>query len=320
MTREEALERFRTYSEALLQDYENKFWDNLQKKNTQLKERILESFVKLAEAIKIKGKTEIVHFQFSLLRIDLIQKKYTVLLQASDVDWYLDEATITVTLDISFLFEQLSTLEQQILSESKKYVGRVNKYDVSEIISEKVMNASKLVAHSLRFLLRDIEQNEQFAAIPKADFWVIRWGEYRDESEIILQVDRYVKSLEDWQQALKESEEKADQFICSSWYQLNLQNSELKDKVAHFIGFESSQLENVDFSNMACMGGRFRNCQLTNCSFKGAMLKYSDFRGSHFENVDFTDADLTEATFSEVDVPYLHLSPKQLQVIHIERS
>ncbi len=320
MTRQEALERFKLYSEALLQDYEVRFWEHLQKRKDKLERIILEGFSKLEEKVSQAGKAEIVHFQFSLLRIDLLQNKYTVLLQASDVDWYLDEDMLTITIDIGFLFEPLNSLGTQLLGESKKYVGKVNTYDVQEILSEKIMSASQLIAHSLRFILRDIEKHESFKAIPKADFWVIRWGEYRDQSEIILQVDRYEKTVEEWQVALKETEEQEDRFVCSYWYKLNLQGSEIKGKQLHFMGFEDSTLEKVDFEDSAFLGAHFRNCQLKDCSFKGTLLKYGDFRGTHFEDVDFSQADLTEAIFSEADVPYLHLSPKQLQVIHIERG
>lgn len=320
MTRTEALEHFRLYVNTLWKDYEIHFWEALQKNKDTLEHIVQNGFLRLEQQIQQADKKEIVHFQFSLLRIDLLQNQYTVLLQASNVDWYLDEETISVSLDIGILFETLNYLRDELFSESKKYVGKVNKYDVQELVSEKIMAISPLIAHTLRFILRDIEQNKSFQMIPKADFWVIRWGEYRDQSEIILQVDHYEKTKEDWENALKEIVQKEDSLIYSFWYRLEVKEGYLKNKQLHFIGFEESHLENINFESSAILGARFKKCYLKNCSFKGALLKYSDFRTSHFENVDFSDANLTDAIFSEKDVPYLHLSPQQLQIIHIERS
>lgn len=320
MTRQEALTCFTTYTHEVLDDYKMYFWENLQKQSIKLKEVILEAFAKLREEVEKAHKDEIVHFQFSLLRIDIMARQYTVLLHAYDVSWYLDENPIMVKLDISFLFEELNKRWDKLISEGKKYVGKINQYDILNRVFDEVMAVNGLIAHLLRFTLKDIEDNEDFKAIPKCDLWVIRWGTYRDESEIIIQVDRYPKTQEDWEEAIKLSEEREDQLVCSYWYTGSFKGGSLKEKQLYFITFEKCQLEGLDFSGVAALGGKFKACELKDCSFKGALLKNSDFRESHFENVDFEGADLTEAIFSDVDVPYLHLSPTQLQDIQIERS
>ena len=320
VTRQEALTHFTTYANEVLEDYKMGFWEHLQKQSKKLEEVILEGFTKLKEQVEKAHKDEIVHFQFSFLRIDLIARQYTVLLHAYDVSWYLDEAPVMVKLDISFLFEELNKRWDKLIAEGKRYVGKINQYDILNRIFDEVKEVNGLIAHLLRFTLKDIESNADFKAIPKCELWIIRWGEYRDHSEIILQVDRYPKTQEDWEEALKLSAEKEDQLVCSYWYEGNFKGGHLKEKQLYFAVFEKCQLEDIDFSKAACLGGKFKECELKNCSFKGALLKNSDFRESHFENVDFEEADLTEAIFSDVDVPYLHLSPIQLQSIHIERS
>lgn len=320
MTRQEALRQFETFGEKLLENYQVVFWEKLSEYKEELGKNVLGGLNNLANEIKKAGKEEIVHFQFSLLRVDLLARKYNVLLSAYDVSWYLDDTAVWTTFDISFLFEDLNTLWDQLLAESKKYVGKINHYDVDSMIVSQILNANKLIAHSVRFILRDIEEKEFFQDISKADFFVIRWGEYRDQSEIILQVDRSLKTEKDWEKALDEVNEVEDHLVCSYWYKGKFNQGELIEKQLYFSGFEKCKLENINFTKAALLGARFKECKLKNCNFTGALLKYSDFRKSDLQNVCFEDADLTGAMFSDIAVPYLHLSPSQLQTIYIERN
>lgn len=320
MTREEALVQWQNYHQTVFESYQLKFWEELTEKKQQLEDGIHDGIKRLKEKIVVAGKQDIVHLQFSLLRIDLISRKYTILLGAYDVEWYMDDAPVEVTFQIDFLFESLNALWDKALQESKKYIGKVNAYDVNHLVMEEILQANKLIAHAVRFILKEVEALEAFKEIPKAPYWVIRWGEYRDQSEIILQVDRYPKVEKDWLEAIDEIRYGEDRLICSYWYEGNFSKGDVTHKLLHFIGFEACQLKEINFEGAALLGARFKACQLEDCSFKGALLKFADFRNTQFKNVDFTDADVTGAIFLEEVVPYLHLSPDQLQLIEIERS
>lgn len=316
MIRQEALETFEKYKNTLLQDHKHKFWEHLQKNIDPLKEAVNESIRELKE--KALHKKDIVYFQFSLLRIDMLTRNYTVLLHAYDNMWYLDEDPVSVTLKINFLFDTFNEVWDQLESESKRYVGKINQYDVENTMFQEAIYCNGLIAHSLRFIIKDIEKNEDFVAISKADLWVIRWGEYRDKSEIVIQRDRRKKDQKDWEKALNTLKEKEDHLVASYWYQVDIKDGECKESQLYFIGFEKSHLTDIDFTQASLLGGQFNECEIKRCQFKGAILREADFRGSHFEEVNFEEADLTNAIFSQEKVPYLNLSPEQLQQIIIE--
>ena len=81
--------------------------------------------------------------------------------------------------------------------------------------------------------------------------------------------------------------------------------------------FSNGVLKNVDFSNSDMFIDNFVNSKLSNVSFNGCTLSSADFSNAVFENVDFQNADLKDAIFSRKDIPFLHLSPQQLQDVFI---
>lgn len=82
--------------------------------------------------------------------------------------------------------------------------------------------------------------------------------------------------------------------------------------------FNNALLEEVDFDNSNFEIGNFTETNLYKISFKKCNLKNADFTGAQFEKVDFEGADLKNVIFSREDIPFLHLSPEQIQDILIE--
>ena len=105
MIRQEALQTFEKYKKIVLQSHKPKFWDHFQKNAVPLKKTIEGAMRELKE--KTFEKKDMVYFQFSLLRIDILSRNYTVLLHAYDNRWYLDEEPVSVTLNLNFLFHTL---------------------------------------------------------------------------------------------------------------------------------------------------------------------------------------------------------------------
>lgn len=67
------------------------------------------------------------------------------------------------------------------------------------------MECNIMLANLLRFVFRDIEKNQDFESLPKLPTWGIRWGEYRDASDMIACADREKKEQKDWNRALRET-------------------------------------------------------------------------------------------------------------------
>lgn len=82
--------------------------------------------------------------------------------------------------------------------------------------------------------------------------------------------------------------------------------------------FNNAFLEEVNFDDADFQIGNFVNANLYKVSFKNCNLAKADFTEAQFEDVDFEGANLEEVIFSREDIPFLHLSPEQLQDILIE--
>ncbi|MDR0925876.1 MAG: pentapeptide repeat-containing protein [Hungatella sp.] len=317
MTRQEALERFREEEREYLEEKKGQFFLEIQDKALELSKTIQQAFSALRE--KAEGKEKIMFFYFSLLRIDALNGDYNVLAQALDARWYLDTEPAEVTCSIGFFFSMMDEIKEQLELDRRKYMGKVNKYDISNFLQEILMEWNQILAGQLRFLFRDIEENRDFADIPKLDTWGIYWGEYRDANELIANVDREKKEQKDWDRALHLTEEQEGAMVSKFWYEADLKNSDCRGKALLFSQFENCSLTNLCFEEAVLSGAQFKNCTIKGCSFQNAVIRQADFVNCRWEDNDFKGADLEYSIFMEKDVPFLHLDPEQLQTILIDR-
>lgn len=297
MTRSEALEQFREKycggTEVLTED----FMKGLEAHAEELMGRIYDAFGEIADQAKEKD-TVCVFFMFSLLRCDLMNDKARVRLDVMDGSWYLDQASLYAELDFTFLFTPYFQWRKKLLTDMREYRGKVNRYDVESIVQEKIMGAAGLLTQILRILFRNIESQENFVRIPKALCWEIHFGEYRDYSEPVMQMNREPRSEEEWLEKLQHHEENDGNLQFTWWHKAELSKGDCREKKLYYIVFEECNLKDIDFGQAQLMGARFLNCSLEGCSFRQADLTQAEFEGCSFKNCDFTDAGLQQALFS----------------------
>lgn len=315
VTRDEALELFQQEEQSHIEAARTSFVDYLMNNLDPLRETVIKGISELAEQIKEQKKTDLVFFYFSLLKIDVLRRKYTISLLAQDNGWYLDKKSVEITFSLDFLFEPLNTLWDHLATNSKVYVERINSYDVQDIILAELDVYNKTIANVLRFLLRNLEQEPCFIEIPKAENWEVRWGEYRDETQLLYQVDRAPKSLKEWKKEWRKVNQEADRLVFSCWYQGRFSQFDCSGLDLKYITFEQCNLSQFNFNGADLISAKFNRTTIAQTSFIGANLQDANFLGSNFNEVDFTDADVTHAFFSEESLDSLDLTPEQLAVI-----
>lgn len=320
MTRQEALEQFGEEEKQRLEEAKQQFWTRLEEQTDELARVLKKVLFSIREEMEKLEKEKLMHLYFSLLRTDLLKQEYRIMVQAMDARWYMDTEQACVTFSIDFLFNILDPLWDKLLDSSRKYLGKVNLYDIGHMIQDLAMECNQLLSHQLRFMLRDIEENQDFSAIPKEDAWYIRWGEYRDNSEIIACVDRVAKDQLTWERAVRKTKDKEDALVAGYWYGTEIRENKCQDKAMYFINFESCTLTNISFDRSNMAGARFRNCILKGCSFMETILRQAEFRDCTWEDSVFTGADLTNAVFMEQELPFVHLEAEQLQIVLIDRG
>lgn len=320
MDREQALEQFLEEQREHIVQIRKEFMEELLLHIKELKQIVDKQFILLNQKIKEAEKEVVMFLYFSLLKIDVLHRKYTVILTAQDFRWYLDPETIELSFSIDFLFDPLNKLWDKLLLEQKKYVEKINSYDVRKIIFEELAIYNSSIALALRYAYRDIEEESFYQELPKMSYFCIRWGEYRDKTEIIIQIDREKKTEREWKKELAKTEKKSDQLVFSYWYEGAFSSYDISTKNLQFITFENCSLSECTFDEANLIGAKFLHTKLYKISFARCLLSDVDFSTCKLEQVNFQDADLTNAIFEEEAIPYLPLSPNQLQVIQIKRK
>lgn len=319
MTRQEALAQFREETLPIFTQVEAAFGRGLGNQIEKLTEAIKDVFSGLRqEAVRLE-KEKLMFFHISLLRTGILQQTWQAMAQAMDARWYLDTEPAQVCFSLDFLFSMYSTVRSELMSNTRKYMGKVNSYDVEHLLEESVMKCNSVLAQQTRYMFRDIEENEEFAAMEKTEVWSIYWGEYRDACELVACVNREPKNQVEFERALRQTKEEETSMIFSYWYNAQLKRVNCMEKLLYFVQFENCSLENMVFDRAILTGARFRNCRIRNCSFKGTEMRQTDFQDCVWENNDFSGADLENAVFMEQELPYLHLDSEQLQVILVDR-
>ncbi|MHC1686045.1 MAG: pentapeptide repeat-containing protein [Clostridiaceae bacterium] len=294
--------------------------------------------------------------QFELLRINLLNDSYKILAHGYNHLWYLDKNSIYEEIDLKFLFEPFIELKEQLNKAKKPYLGKINQYDIQKIIFELAVQCFNSMSETVRAFFWNFDEEQWAFEGTFSEFYTIKWSEYQGSSETIFAMDITEKTTEQLIELKKEPEEKLP-FVYSVWCNSSFIDGDLTKQNMLFINFKGSKLSDMNFSestivtsqfkdteikycvfkeanltaasferaeikhskfdNAQLIGADFRKSSLRDTTFKNADLKRADFTDASFENVSFEGADVEDAIFNAQDVPFLHLTPEQLQTIYI---
>ncbi len=294
MTREEAWKRFQAAHQKQQEELRQTFCDNLPARIDELEQCIFDAFEEISQQAKEQKKEDCVYFLFSLQRYDLLEKKAIVRLDVLGMEWYLDEEPLAVDFDTTFLFQEYFDWQDALLLDMREYMGKVNKYDVGTWVQDEIMVCNQLVAQILRFVLRNLEQQEVFDRIAKPPFWIVRWGEYKDYSEILVQLKRDTRGQEIWEERLGRYKQNHNILTADYWYRENLTGGDCHGKSMNFIVFEECSLKGINFSRADLTGAKFLKCRIEECNFTDANLYQAVFSKEGFEPEWFDEKQLEE--------------------------
>lgn len=313
MTRLEAIEEFKQEYCVNKEEIRDDFMTGLEKGMDELIKRFFDAFGEIADQAEEQEKTACVFFIFSLLRYDLLLDRARVRLDVMNGGWYIDKEPLCTELDLTFLFAPYFQWREKLLTATRTYMGKVNRYDVEAIVQEEIMEAVRPLIQILRLAFRKLEVNENFTRIPKLPFWEIQFGEYRDYNETIIRMNRESRTEDNWLSKLEDYEENPAILQFSWWHKAALSKGDCKEKDLCYIVFEDCSLRNIDFEKAKLAGARFLNCRLEQCNFKQANLSQSEFANCTFADCIFTEAELQQAIFSLDGLREEWFDEKQIQ-------
>ncbi len=267
-----------------------------------------------------QGKEYAAFLYLSLLKTDLANRKYRFLLHCLDARWYLDEEPAEVYVGAEELFAPFDSLRESLEQSNQGYGGLVNSYDVRTLLFRELAPWSSILCQLLRYRLRDWEQKGIMEPVPRSPFWILKCGEYRGRTEILIQTERVEKPLSAWKAELKKASREPETMVCSYWYRGVYQGGTVKGLDLRFITFEECSLENMVFQDCNMEGARFPGSRLAGCTFRGCNLWGADLRRCSLEQTAFPDAELAAALFPAESIPFLGVSAEQLQALLIDRG
>lgn len=320
MEREYALENYQKTAKEMRMRYRESMGGYLTERSEQLEKLVKMSMDLLGKRMQEMEKEYAGYLYISVLKMDLILRQSRLFVHALDVRWYLDEEPAEVYVDAGDLLDPLYRLWDGLTEESREYAGAVNAYDIQNLIFEELKVLDSMVSGILRWRLRDWEAKGIFSGVTLAPCWMLKWGEYRDQTEMLVQTQRVEKEENAWKEALKKAARKPETMVFGYWYQGICQGTRTKDMDMRFTVFESCRLQDLDLDHCRLEGSRFVGSHLKDCSFSGCGLQGADFTGCRLEQVSFEGADLTDAIFPAEAVPFLHLDADQLQTVQLRRE
>lgn len=320
MEREQALQKFKDETAELISSFREQISRHLLERGDRLESMIFQAMNDLGERMKQQEKEYVSFLYISVLKVDVLNRNYRFFLQGMNHRWYLDEEPAEVYFSAEDLYDPLNELWDNLIEKTHWYMGAINSYDIQHIIFEEIKFIDSTIAQILRYRLCNWEEKKLFADVTLAPYWLLKWGEYRDQAEFILHTDRTEQEEGYWRQEIRKAIYKPEQLVFSYWYRGLYQDSELTELDLKFAVFEEARLENVQFNRCDMEGCRFTGSTLANCSFTGCNLWGADFTAVSFENVSFSGANLTGAILPADSVPFLNLEPEQLQAVLLRRE
>ncbi|WP_058485601.1 pentapeptide repeat-containing protein [Defluviitalea phaphyphila] len=264
--------------------------DRFCKENIEfLTDKFCEAFKKLCNKIISlqqsgeKGKISFINFQ--ILRTDILQKKYRILITAYDKNFYLDKKPVQVDFEMKEMFTYLNDLEEYLLKNYKQYVGKINVDDISVIIQMQVINYIRYIINISRIAIRKIKNLSYFTEIEKEEDFYISTGEYKDYSELIYFKTKQNTNIEEIRDSI--NGKKKGNFHFNSYTDLDLSDLDLRNINFCFSDFTNSKLSRSDMRVSYFICTDFSNCKMDFVN-----LNYSILHDANFENCNLYGADL----------------------------
>lgn len=362
MNREEALVEYNeNIVKSLVEEARNKFEQLCNDNEVELENRLVGAFRDLIQKCndECDRGEDITIFQYEMLRSNILNESYIIYLHGYNKNWYLDDKPLCIEIDLKFIFEPYIELKEKLLREKKIYLGKVNSYDVQNIIFNSVIEAFKELSEALRTWFWDVDEEDYVMNNLKSEFYLIKISEYESGSETVFAMDNRIKNNRDIEEYMKYAKGEAP-LVYSVWKNSEFTNMDLSDNPMVLINFKGSKLQNVNFTNCAIARGNYKDTELiecnfnkcnlvasvfenavisetsfeetfatnmdfTKCKFKGVSFKNADLRQSlfidtEFEDVNFEGANVENCIFDLDVIPYIHLSAAQLQTVRIRES
>jgi len=263
-----------------------------------------------ARKLQLEGvKDKIAHIEFSLLRIRILEKRYSCLIDAFSGLYYLDNTECTLEYDVSWAFKYLDEFLEQLEQARKRYMNKILRPDIERIMLNEISHYNEYIVKLARYAIPQAVKLDEYNDLDRKEVVNIYVGDYRAANAIVYREDNRVKKsgkVKSWLEGKYENAYESEVLK-----DLDLSNGDYQDIDLSHCNFSRSILSGSSFKNSLLIGAIFINANLDGVKFENANLSYSDMRGAILKDVDFTRANLKEAIFFSKDIQSIALDDEQ---------
>lgn len=311
MKKIEALEHYNeNYVEPNRLEKLNKLDEYLEKHKEELAAKFVEAFknicIKAKCMQKAGNKSKIGYITFSLLRTNILEKKYVYALDAYSNLWFFDRCECQVEYDVNWAFKFLDDFEEELEEKRKHYINKILKPDVEKIKLKEVDLYNERIVKLARYAISEAVRTQAYLDIDKEEVLEVRVGEYKGFSEVVFKEDTRVKdavAIKRWLEAKYEYE-----YVYEVLKNLDLSHGD----------YEGIDLSYADLRGSNLSNSNFKKCLLVGTNFEGADLSFSDFRDANIQGVNLNRTSLEGCKFLNKDISNLYLDDEQRKNIIVE--
>jgi|GEM_PF-4421921 len=298
--------------------------ENFIKNITDNIEQIIKIFMEqieiCAKKVKEAGKENISYMHISLLKVDMLLGIYKYRIQIQNNEWYMDKEQIIYEFILSEFFMPLIKLKEELLEKSRQYIGKINKYDINNIIFEEADKYNEVLIVIMREAFYQLDKEDLINKVTKEEYFIIRMGEFRGESEIIYKRDNVVKNMEIWNDAQRGEIKAKHKLIYSCWNDMVIMKNQSQYKDFSFAQFKKVNITNGIFNSCEFASTIFIDCEFNNCLFINCSFNRSKLINCQFINTRFDNSIMKEVLCQKGNLLKMELTEEQLKGIYVYRE
>lgn len=301
MNREEALVDFKkNVAGRLISDYKKEFENNINKNENKIFDLLVDSIVKLNDKVgkirEIKKDYLVKYIEFELLRTNILDDSFIIFVHGYDEKWYLDENCTYQEINLQFLFEPFIRLKDVLKKEKKRYVGKINDYDIQNIIFNIVRDCYYGMENMIKENFFDFDENNIEKDLFLAEHYYIKWTEYMDQnSKIVFSMDYKKKGTENLKAYIKQP------YVYPLFINSSLDKYKMQKQDMYYANFKGSSLSEINIGSCKMPRCIFAKTHLKDCYFDNDVITGGVFKNAKLENVVFDNCDLCACNFNFTD-------------------
>jgi len=230
----------------------------------------------------------IVYLEYTMLYSNFISRRYVAEVFVYNDRSYLDKNQHLVgEYDISLFFTSFDELWDKLLSERKRYVGKVVTKDITAFMLEVLPDFYSYLVTIARFAIANCIDKSPFTDIDKSDEFMINVGNYMSKTENVYteKKNKDAVALAEWF-----DEQNINEYTFDDYSKLDLSGCSFIYTGFRYSQFRYSFLNNVSLKGCALIGTSFHGACMENCCIDLCSIYEADFSHAILINASFVNA------------------------------